>query len=357
MDFTQIKEINGLRGPILITGHTGFKGTWLTLLLEYLEIECVGFSLQPEFNSLFDRAGRKGALPEFFEDIRDFAKVEEMLKIYRPTAVIHMAAQPLVLDSYKAPRQTFETNVMGTANILDASFETQSVEAVIVVTTDKVYKNQEIGKRFIESDALSGKDPYSASKVGTESAVSAWQHISNVSGGPKVVSVRAGNVIGGGDWAQARLLPDLIRGFESKNRIEIRNPESTRPWQHVLDPLMGYLKVLNAVLGGKNAEAFNFGPSGESLTVRDVAELASTTWGHTAGIDYVQNPLEQYHESVNLSLDSSQARDYLNWDSKWSQAESVVATVEWWKSVLQKRETPIQACLNDIGTMMQFRTK
>jgi len=355
MDCTQIQGLNRLRGPILITGHTGFKGTWLTLLLEYLEIECVGFSLQPEFNSLFDRVGRKGVLPEFLEDIRDFAKVEEMLKIYRPAAVIHMAAQPLVLDSYKTPRQTFETNVMGTANILDASFKTRSVEAVIVVTTDKVYKNQELGKRFIESDPLSGKDPYSASKVGTESAVSAWQQISNVAGGPKVVSVRAGNVIGGGDWAQSRLLPDLIRGFESKNRIKIRNPESTRPWQHVLDPLMGYLKALNEALSGKHVETFNFGPSDESLTVREVAELASATWGHTAGIDYVQTPLEQNHESVNLSLDSSQARNSLNWDSKWSQAESVVATVEWWKSVLQRSETPMQACLKDIDTMMQFR--
>ena len=351
MDFSQIEGLNRLRGPILITGHTGFKGTWLTLLLEHLEIECVGFSLEPESNSLFDRAGRKGALPESFEDIRDFAKVEKMLKIYRPAAVIHMAAQPLVLDSYKTPRETFETNVMGTANILDASFNSQSVEAIIVVTTDKVYKNQELGNHFIESDALSGKDPYSASKVGTESAVSAWQQISKVLGGPKVVSVRAGNVIGGGDWAQSRLLPDLIRGFEGKKRIEIRNPESTRPWQHVLDPLTGYLGALNEALNGKEVYAFNFGPSGKSLTVREVAELASSTWGHVEGIDFKQTSLEQNHEAINLSLDSSHARNTLNWNSNWSQPDSVIATVEWWKNVIEGGVSPSQACLKDIDNL------
>ena len=209
------KRLRELPGPILITGHTGFKGTWLTFLLERLNVPVIGLSLEPEKDSLFDRAKRTGVIPEAFIDIREFHAISRFISEHQPSAVIHMAAQPLVLQSYKTPRETFETNVMGTANVLDAAFKTNSVEAVVVVTTDKVYRNDNSGQSFVETDPLAGKDPYSASKVGTESVVAAWQQIAKISGGPKVISVRAGNVIGGGDWAEDRLMPDLIRGLVS----------------------------------------------------------------------------------------------------------------------------------------------
>ena len=190
---------------------------------------------------------------------------------YTPGAIIHMAAQPLVLESYRIPRETFETNVMGTVNILDAAFATEFVKGIIVVTTDKVYRNDNLGMKFVESDALVNKDPYSASKVGTESVVAAWQQISKVSNGPKVVATRAGNVIGGGDWADDRIIPELIRGFSTNSKVIVRNPKSTRPWQHVLDPLVGYVMVLEAVLAGEQIASMNFGPG--ILTVSQCVKL------------------------------------------------------------------------------------
>ena len=193
-------ELSKLPGPILITGHTGFKGAWLTILLEHIGIPTIGYSLPPEKHSLYERANLEGRIPELFADIRDLLLVKDFMAKHKPSAIIHMAAQPLVLESYKSPRETFDTNVMGTVNILDAAFESDHVKAIIVVTTDKVYRNDNSGRAFIESDPLEGKDPYSASKVGAEAAVSAWQQIAKISDGPKVVSVRAGNVIGGGDW-------------------------------------------------------------------------------------------------------------------------------------------------------------
>lgn len=192
MDLALGRRLRELPGPIMVTGHTGFKGTWLTLLLERLNVPVIGFSLPPEKDSLFDRAQRGGAISEVFQDIRNIGAVSDFMAHYQPSAVIHLAAQPLVLESYKTPRETFETNIMGTVNILDASFKSPSVHVVVVATTDKVYRNDNAGRAFIESDPLSGKDPYSASKVGTESVVAAWQQIAKVSGGPKVISVRAG---------------------------------------------------------------------------------------------------------------------------------------------------------------------
>jgi CDP-glucose 4,6-dehydratase len=253
-----------LSGAILITGHTGFKGTWLTLLLEKMGIPAIGYSLPPIQDSLYQRANRLGAIPEIFADIRDLNEVERFLATHKPSAIIHLAAQPLVLESYKKPLDTFETNVMGTANILSAAFNTSTIRAVVAATTDKVYRNDNLGKPFTETDPLSGKDPYSASKVGSEAAIAAWQNISNLSDGPKVVSVRAGNVIGGGDWAENRIMPDLVRGFTSNQPIQIRNPDSTRPWQHVLDPLYGYLLTLQSLLEDVTIDSINFGPSEKS---------------------------------------------------------------------------------------------
>jgi CDP-glucose 4,6-dehydratase len=355
MDFMLGSRLRELPGPVLITGHTGFKGAWLTFLLERLGVPVVGYSLAPEPESLYARANRKGAIPEAYADIRNIDEVEAFLAKYRPSAIIHMAAQPLVLESYKTPRDTFNTNVMGTVNVLDAAFKTNSVEAIVVVTTDKVYRNENTGRAFIETDALAGKDPYSASKVGTESAVAAWQQISKVSGGPTVVSVRAGNVIGGGDWAQNRLIPDLVRGFASGKPIQIRNPESTRPWQHVLDPLSGYLMTLEAVLEGKKLFALNFGPGTESLTVREVVDIATGHWPMAESVTVTYEGGNGNFEAKSLQLDSSLARSSLSWKDSWNQKEAVIATIRWWDKVLNQSASAEEECQADISHLLQRR--
>lgn len=343
-------RLQELPGPILITGHTGFKGTWLTFLLERLGVPMIGLSLAPEINSLFDRTHRIGAIPETFSDIRDLDAVIGFMTAHRPSAVIHMAAQPLVLESYKTPRETFETNVMGTVNVLESSFKTDSVEAVVVVTTDKVYRNDNSGRAFIESDPLAGKDPYSASKVGTEAAVAAWQQLSKVQGGPRVLSVRAGNVIGGGDWAEDRLIPDLIRGFISGSMTPIRNPVSTRPWQHVLDPLSGYLMALEAGLNGVTAEAFNFGPNESSLSVGEVFTIANRAWGIEVIPVVNQGGLHagKQVEAESLSLDSNLSHSSLGWEPIWSQESAVISSIQWWKRVLNESASPYESCKLDI---------
>lgn len=353
MDFMLGRRLRELPGPVLITGHTGFKGTWLTFLLEHLGVPVVGYSLAPEPESLYARSNRQGAIPEVFADIRKVDDVLAFMAKHRPSVIIHMAAQPLVLESYKTPRETFETNVMGTVNVLDSAFKTDSVEAVLVITTDKVYRNDNSGRPFIETDALAGKDPYSASKVGTESAVAAWQQISKVSGGPKVVSVRAGNVIGGGDWAENRLMPDLVRGFMNGEQIQVRNPESTRPWQHVLDPLSGYLMTLEAVLNGQNIASMNFGPGTESLTVGEVVDVASKQWPLKEAIKVSFEGENGHVEAKSLQLDSSVARKVLGWSDSWSQEEAVRSTIEWWDKVLNQASLPHDQCKADIFYLME----
>ena len=332
MDFKLGEHLRGLPGPILISGHTGFKGTWLSFLLEYLGVPTIGYSLSPEKNSLYDRAKLTGKIPEIYADIRDAGTLEKFMETHRPSAIIHMAAQPLVLQSYKTPRETFDVNVMGTVNILEQAFATDYVRAVIVVTTDKVYRNDNSGRAFIESDPLEGKDPYSASKVGAEAAISAWQHIQKISGGPKVVSVRAGNVIGGGDWAENRLLPDLVRGFISGKTIEIRNPESTRPWQHVLEPLVGYLKTLEYVLGGGFISSMNFAPIGESLTVREVVEIAQEAWGIQRKIKFVEDNDKSNYESSTLKLNTAYSQSVFPELQKFDQITAVRQSILWWKN-------------------------
>jgi CDP-glucose 4,6-dehydratase len=341
-----------LSGPVLVTGHTGFKGTWLTLLLEKLGIEVVGFSLSPEKDSLFDRASRAGAIREVFADIRDYQRLDSYINAVKPSAIIHMAAQPLVLESYRIPKETFEVNVMGTANLLDSAFKIDSVQAIVVVTTDKVYRNDNSGRAFIESDPLEGKDPYSASKVGTEAAVAAWQHIQRTSGGPKLVSVRAGNVIGGGDWGDNRLLPDLIRSFSSGQKMAVRNPASTRPWQHVLDPLIGYLSTLEAILGGENISSVNFGPNTQSVAVSEVVKVAVKTWGLGTNIELDSSAPKTTTEAVSLDLNPSYAKNSLGWEPCWSQEEAVISTVQWWDKVLNQDVAPANACIDDLNQIL-----
>lgn len=347
------KGLRGLQGPIMVTGHTGFKGTWLTLLLQELEIPVIGLALEPEEGSLFDRAKRIRSIPEEFIDIRDVSGVTHFVSQYQPSVIIHMAAQPLVLESYKTPRETFEINVMGTTNIMSAAFLVPSVMAVGVVTTDKVYHNDESGKAFLETDALAGKDPYSASKTATESVVKAWQQIARVAGGPRVLALRAGNVLGGGDWAEHRILPSLIRAFQAQSTIELRSPNSTRPWMHVLDVLYGYLLALENGIKGNVTEAFNFGPNSTSLTVRRIAELSQSAWPHPVKITTKNDSIFKDFEAGSLSLNSTKAEQTLGWSPVWSQEQAVISTVEWWDKVLNKGVSPLDACLNDIRSLLR----
>ena len=316
------QRLRELPGPLLLTGHTGFKGTWMTFLLEHLKVPVVGYSLPPEKDSLFDRSERSGAIPEAFEDIRDYEALEGFMDLHNPSTIIHMAAQPLVLKSYETPRETFDVNVMGTVNVLDIAFKKDFIKAIIVVTTDKVYRNDNSGRAFIESDPLGGKDPYSASKVGTEAAVAAWQQIAKVSGGPKVVCVRAGNVIGGGDLADNRIIPDLIRGVMSGRHVEIRNPNSTRPWQHVLDPCKGYLMALELALIKDGPSHLNFGPKDPSIPVKDIIKIGTKTLTQIQTITASQSVGDVKIEAKALDLNSDLAAHDLNWKPVWTQEKS-----------------------------------
>lgn len=349
-----MKELNG---PIMVTGHTGFKGTWLTLLLEELEVSVVGFSLPALENSLYSRLSRLDKIPEIFGDIRSLSSVNAAINEFRPSAVIHMAAQPLVIKSYESPIETFETNVMGTVNVLDSAIKANSVKGIVAVTTDKVYRNDESERRFLESDPLSGKDPYSASKVGSEAAIAAWQQISRNIGGPQIVSVRAGNVIGGGDWAENRLMPDLIKGFSDNRIVEIRNPNSTRPWQHALDPLLGYLKTLDAILRNESSDAYNFGPVEKSFNVGKVVEIATNTWGKPVELKILDRNSDVKSEANSLDLDPSLAIKELNWHPVWNQTEAIVNTVTWWRDLYSNKSTELELCRSDLKEFITRSSK
>ncbi len=350
MDFALINRLRNLPGPILITGHTGFKGAWLSMYLNHLDIRTIGFSLEPEIDSLFTRAGLMGSQAEEFGDIRDFPKLHFYLNKMQPSLIIHMAAQPLVVDSYKNPLETFEINVMGTANVLAAALEVDSVQAIAVVTTDKVYRNNNKQIKFKESDPLGGNDPYSASKVGTEAVVDAWSQIAANKNGPPIFSLRAGNVIGGGDYSANRLLPDIVRAKMNNEMLTLRNPRSTRPWQHVLDALTGYLMACDYALTNKTNQHFNFGPPGESLSVLEVTNIARENWLNTMQIS-VNNSSELY-EAKTLELDSTLAKSILGWSSQFTQTEAVISTVEWWRRAVDQGENPKLICEEEIDTYL-----
>ena len=336
MDYPLGHRLRELPGPLLLTGHTGFKGTWMTFLLEQLNVPVVGYSLPASKDSLYERAERTGAIPEALADIRNYEALEQFIDLHKPSTIIHMAAQPLVLKSYENPRETFEVNVMGTANLLDIAFNKDFVKAIIVVTTDKVYRNDNSGRAFVETDPLEGKDPYSASKVGTEAVVSAWQQIAKVSGGPRVVSVRAGNVIGGGDFAEDRIIPDIIRGVITGNPVQIRNPMSIRPWQHVLDPLWGYLLLLTVLINGKEIKNINFALNQRNLTVGEVVEIAKKEWD-VINVEYGRSRVQDNvtpSESTNLQINAVLAEQKLNWRPHFDQVEAIASTLKWWRRAI-----------------------
>jgi CDP-glucose 4,6-dehydratase len=357
MDYPLGHRLRELTGPLLLTGHTGFKGTWMTFFLEHLNVPVIGYSLPAEKDSLYDRAERIGAIPEVFADIRDYEALEKYIDLHKPSTIIHMAAQPLVLKSYESPRETFDVNVMGTVNVLDIAFKKDFVKAIIVVTTDKVYRNDNSGRAFIETDQLEGKDPYSASKVGTESVVAAWQQIAKVSGGPKVVSVRAGNVIGGGDFAENRIIPDLIRGVISGEPVEIRNPHSTRPWQHVLDPLVGYLETLEKAVEKDIPASLNFGPKDSSIPVSEIIKIGAQVLSQIQTVTSSERIIHVNIEATALDLNSDQAKNHLNWKPVWTQEKAVQKTFNWWKKYLTEKISPSELCIKDLQDFLESRVK
>jgi CDP-glucose 4,6-dehydratase len=343
------QRLREVPGPLLLTGHTGFKGTWMTFLLEHLNIPVVGYSLPAEKDSLFDRGKRTGAIPETYSDIRNYEVLEQFIDLHQPSTIVHMAAQPLVLRSYESPRETFDVNVMGTVNILDIAFKKDFVKAIIVVTTDKVYRNDNSGRAFIESDPLEGKDPYSASKVGTEAVVAAWQQIAKVCAGPRVASVRAGNVIGGGDFSQSRIIPDLIRGVILNETVKIRNPESTRPWQHVLEPLFGYLTLLESLIAGSTAQSANFGPNFSQINVGGLVEIGCKVFPALKELIAVQ-PIEHVaREAEILQINSDLSKINFGWEPKWDSSQAITLTFNWWKDYLNQESNVYELCTSDIS--------
>jgi CDP-glucose 4,6-dehydratase len=347
---SQLSHINQDLGPILVTGHTGFKGTWLTLLLEYLGAEVVGLSLPADPKSLFTRANRLGKIQEEFFDIRDENKVSSFLRKIKPRVILHLAAQSLVLESYKNPKMTFDVNVGGLVNVLNVFGQIDSTEVMLISTTDKVYENTGNGRSFTENDSLRGKDPYSASKVAAENAVFAWRELLKNDSSKKILTARAGNVIGGGDFSENRLVPDLVKAFSTNSSLEIRNPMSTRPWQHVLDPVAGYLMMVNNALSGNKLDILNFGPSEKSLSVKEVVKIAAENWQTESNIIFGQHSSNL--EASSLDLDSSTSREKLSWQPVWTQQQAVIESISWWKDVLIYGIDPQERCKSDIEKFM-----
>jgi CDP-glucose 4,6-dehydratase len=319
----------------LITGHTGFKGAWLTLWLNFLGHKVSGIALDPLEGSLFKLANISELMENDLRvDIRNADETISAIQDISPDVVFHLAAQPLVRQSYKEPRETFETNVMGTLNVIEGVTKTPSIRAHVVITTDKVYRNVNQEKGYVESDPLGGEDPYSASKAMADILTQSW--VASFDGPPTAV-VRAGNVIGGGDVSPDRLLPDLINAYENNRVPVLRYPNSVRPWQHVLDCLNGYLAVSEALMVNVVIGEINIGPGKESfVTVGDVASQVANLYGVKTTWNIETS--EQVHEAGLLSLDASKAQKLLNWEEKLKFSESIEWTVHWHQNLKQGKD-------------------
>ena len=314
----------------LITGHTGFKGAWLTLLLANRGHRVSGLALDPVVSSLFDRAGLAGQLDRDFRvDIRDVDATAAAITAAAPDVLIHMAAQPLVRESYREPRYTYETNVMGTLNVLEAASATESIRGLVIVTTDKVYRDNHQEAAYVETDPLCGHDPYSASKAMADLLAQSWME--SFPGVPTAIA-RAGNVIGGGDVSRDRLLPDLIAAHSRGKAPRLRFPRAVRPWQHVLDCLNGYLALADALLAGAGQGQWNFGPGHDSfIEVGQIANRVAELWG--SGTDWVLDQGDHPHEASLLALDTTKAERELGWRNHLGSDTGVAWTVDWERSV------------------------
>ena len=335
---------------VFLTGHTGFKGSWLSLWLQQMGAEVKGFSLTPPTNpSLFVEAKVAQQMQSEIGDIRDFGKLSESIRTFNPDILLHLAAQPLVRLSYKEPIETYSTNVMGTVNVLEASRYASHLKAIVVITTDKCYENREWEWGYRENEPMGGHDPYSNSKGCAELVVSAYQRsFFHTPDTAAVASARAGNVIGGGDWAEDRLIPDILRAFEKQQSVIIRNPLSTRPWQHVLEPLSGYLVLAQRLWqdGKAFAEGWNFGPKDDDCQpVQWILDKMVHFWGD--GAHYEIDKSEQPHEANFLKLDCSKAAMRLKWHPKWRLEQTLEQIVHWHRAWLQGDDMQVK-CLQEI---------
>ncbi|MGR8979431.1 MAG: CDP-glucose 4,6-dehydratase [Gammaproteobacteria bacterium] len=322
---------------IFLTGHTGFKGGWLALWLNDLGASVYGYALNPAGHpNLFTVADVNQAMAgSTIADIRDGNKLAEAMRAAQPELVFHLAAQPLVRQSYIDPVETYSVNVMGTVNLLEAVRQTPSVRAVVNVTTDKCYENREWPWPYRENEPLGGRDPYSSSKACAELVTTAYRRSFFDQSGVALASARAGNVIGGGDWANDRLIPDILRAFDAGKTAVIRSPKSVRPWQHVLEPLAGYLLLAEKLYDdpGNFAEAWNFGPHDEDA--RPVEWIVERLVSGMPGVGWRHDESEQPHEAGFLKLDSSKARMKLGWQPRWRLCEGLDKIIEWheaWRS-------------------------
>lgn len=321
---------------VFITGHTGFKGTWLTRILLLFGAEITGYALEPPTKpSLFEQTGTVKQIKSIFDDIRDKEKLKQTMQAAQPDIVFHLAAQPIVRTSYKEPVLTYETNVMGTVNVLEAIRPLKSVKSFVNVTTDKVYLNRERAEGYKENEELCGYDPYSNSKSCSELVTYSYRNsFFTDKNAPAISTARSGNVIGGGDYAADRIIPDCIRAVETGKQIILRNPNSTRPYQYVLECLKGYLMLAKKQYDDKSqAGAYNFGPNDEScVTTGDLATLFCKAWGD--GVNWIAQKDENApHEATFLKLDNTKAKTILGWQPQWDIKTAIKKVVEWEKAV------------------------
>src|SRR5512139_2839821 len=340
---------------VLLTGHTGFKGSWLSLWLQSLGADVHGLALEPPTTpDLFTEARVGEGMASTIGDIRDYETVRAVMAAFKPEIVIHMAAQPLVRLSYSEPVATYATNVMGTVHVLEAARNAGSVRAIVNVTTDKCYENKEWVWGYREDEPMGGHDPYSNSKGCSELVTSAYRRSFFQSKGIALASARAGNVIGGGDWAVDRLVPDILRAFEKGQPVTIRNPHATRPWQHVLEPLSGYLLLaqnLYGQSGQRYAEGWNFGPHDEDARpVQWIVEHMVDNWGN--GASWQLDGGEHPHEANYLKLDISKAKARLGWTPSWDLATALEKITSWHHAWLAGRDVQ-QLCQQQIAEYMQ----
>lgn len=334
---------------VLVTGHTGFKGGWLVLWLKHLGAHVTGIGLSPNTTpNLFNSAKVEEKCDSHDCDIRDLNAIDKLIRSVQPEVIFHLAAQPLVRQSYKQPIETFQTNIMGTANLLDAVRDLESVKSIVIVTTDKVYRNNEWHWPYREDDALGGYDPYSSSKAASELVIASFRESFLREQGAAVASARAGNVIGGGDWSLDRLVPDLMRAWQQGTILKIRRPHAIRPWQHVLEPLAGYLRLAEKLwYEPELSAAYNFGPQAHEATkVREVVELAHQALGGGAALfsDSDEGP----HEAGLLALETARSRYDLGHMPKWSLAETVTRTVAWYQKYYAGQDAR-ELCLAEIA--------
>lgn len=315
---------------VFLTGHTGFKGAWALVVLRELGAVVTGYALAPPTRpSLFDLLGLEQACAHHLGDVRDLAALEDAMRAADPEVVIHMAAQPLVRESYRAPVETYAINVMGSVHVMDVCRRLASVRAVVMVTTDKCYENVGWLWGYRENDRLGGHDPYSNSKAAAELAVAAYRDSFFADKGPALASARAGNVIGGGDFAEDRLVPDAMRAFMTGDALTLRNPLAVRPWQHVMEPVAGYLQLAEALHGDRRfAAGWNFGPAvEESVPVGEVADRLAARWGD--GARWLADSSAQPHEAHLLKLDSTKARVELGWTPRLDLDAALALTSDW----------------------------